>query len=258
MPAFLKPIKPAVDLAVTLLLWFYYIFGWLAAFPPFYLYAYFFSRNREEAFQVLNCLFHRGFFLLLRLVTPGLRWRVSPEVSAIRGAVIVCNHLSYLDPILFVSLFARQKTIVKSDFFNYPVFGWILKTSGYLPSTASGDFTPIMIERVERMMDYLASGGNLFVFPEAHRSRDGRIGPFSKGVFTIAKRCRAPIRVLGIQNTDRLFPPDRFLFNTCVPNAVEVAMIGSIEPDYGNDRFSIPALMDDVRTMMERWREEHA
>ena len=39
----------ALYLAVTLLLWAYYIFGWLAAFPPFYLYAYLFSRNREEA-----------------------------------------------------------------------------------------------------------------------------------------------------------------------------------------------------------------
>ena len=138
MPALLKTIKPVIDVTVTLLLWIYYIPGWLVTYPPFYLYAFLFPRNREEAFQRLNYLFHKSFFFFLRLITPGLKWRISREVSSIRASIIVCNHLSYLDPILFVSLFAKQKTIVKSDFFNYPVFGWILKISGYLPSTASG------------------------------------------------------------------------------------------------------------------------
>ena len=252
MPALPKTIKPVVDLTVTLLLWIYYIPGWLVTYPPFYLYAFLFPRNREEAFQRLNYLFHKSFFFFLRLITPGLKWRISREVSSIRASIIVCNHLSYLDPILFVSLFAKQKTIVKSDFFNYPVFGWILKISGYLPSTASGEFTEMMIEGVENMTDYLVSGGNLFVFPEAHRSRDGRIGPFSKGVFTLARRCRAPIKVLAIRNTDRLFPPDSFLFNTCIDNTIGVELIGSLEPDYQSNAFSVSDLMAEVRFLMER------
>jgi 1-acyl-sn-glycerol-3-phosphate acyltransferase len=256
MPALLKCIKWVVDLAVTLLLWIYYIFGWLVTFLPFYFYAFLFSRNREEAFQRLNNVFHRSFFFFLRLITPGLKWRISRAISSIRGSVIVCNHLSYLDPILFVSLFARQKTIVKSDFFSYPVFGWVLKTSGFLPSMTGDEFTPILIEQVERMKNYLSSGGNLFVFPEAHRSRDGRIGPFNKGVFTIARRCQAPIRVLAIRNTDRLFPPDRFLFNTCIPNTVEVEWIGSLEPDGQRDASSLADVMAEVRFLMEKWRHE--
>ncbi len=52
--------------------------------------------------------------------------------------MIVANHLSFLDPILFVSLFEKQKTIVKSDYFRLPVFGWILRTSGYIPSLGGG------------------------------------------------------------------------------------------------------------------------
>ena len=63
---------------------------------------------------------------------------------------------------------------------------------------------------------------------------------------------------MGIRNTDRLFPPDRFLFSTCVPNTVEVALIGSVEPDYENGRFSVAGLMDEVRATMEGWRSEHA
>ena len=255
MAALLRYTKPFWDGGVTLLLWLYYVPGWLALCPPFYLLAYFFSTNREPAFQRLNHLFHRGFFLLLRLITPGLTMRIQTEIRNLRGCVIMANHLSYLDPILMVSLFPKQKTVVKSDFFHYPVFGWLLKTSGYLPSTANGDFSDLMIGRVEAMPDYLAAGGNLFVFPEAHRSRDGRIGPFSKGVFTIARRCRAPIVVLSIGNTDRLFPPDRYLFNTCLPNTVDVSIVARLAPDYDSDAFSISGLMTQVRTLMEKARE---
>lgn len=251
MMILLRYVKPFWDVFETVLLWIYYVLGWLLLFAPFYVLANFFSLNREFAFQRLNHLFYRSFFLLLDLVTPGLAWRVQKGIREIRSSVIVSNHLSYLDPILLVSLFARQKTVVRCDFFSYPVFGWLLRTSGYLPSTADGEFSPLMIERVEAMADYLAAGGNFFVFPEAHRSRDNRIGPFSRGVFTIARRCRAPIVVLSIRNTDRLFPPDRFLFNTCVPNTVDVSIIARLRPDYDADDFSLSGLMGQVRALME-------
>jgi len=243
---------------VTFLLWAYYIPGCLLLCFPFYLTAYFFSPDREFAFQRINHLFHRSFFLLLRIVTPGLTWQVQKEIREIRSCVIVSNHLSFLDPILLVSLLVGQKTIVRSDFFSYPVFGWLLKTSGYLPSSANGEFSPLMIERVEAMADYLAAGGNLFVFPEAHRSRDGRIGPFSKGVFTIARRCRAPIVVLSISNTERLFPPDRFLLSTCIPNTVNVSILAKLTPDYEDDAFSLSGLMTEVRALMENHPERRS
>jgi 1-acyl-sn-glycerol-3-phosphate acyltransferase len=257
MTILLRYVKPGWDVIVTALLWLYYVPGWVVLCPLFYLFAYVFAANRELAFQRLNHLFHRSFFLLLRLITPGLTCRIQEEIHSIRASVIVSNHLSYLDPILLVSLFPRQKTVVKSDFFSYPVFGWLLKTSGYLPSTAGGGFSPMMIERVEAMADYLATGGNLFVFPEAHRSRDGRIGPFNKGVFTIARRCKAPITVLLIRNTDRLFPPDRLLFNTCIPNTIDVSIIARLTPDYESEDFSLSDLMSEVRALMENCKEQH-
>ncbi len=256
MTALLRYVKPGWDVFVTTLLWFYYILGWLMLCSFLYLLAYLFAASRESAFQRLNHLFHRGFFLLLRLVTPRLKWRIQKEIRDIRSSVIVSNHLSYLDPLLMVSLFARQKTIVKSDFFHYPVFGWLLKTSGYLPSTANGEFSPMLIERVTAMADYLGTGGNLFVFPEAHRSRDGRIGPFSKGVFTIAKRCKAPITLILISNTDRLFPPDRLLFNTCIPNTIEVSVVARLTPDYEREDFSLSDLMAEVRALMENRQQQ--
>ena len=110
-----------------------------------------------------------------------------------------------------------------------------------------------MVDQIKRMREYLAAGGNLFIFPEGHRSRDGRIGPFDQGAFKIARLCRAAsIKVVLIRNTDRLFPPGRFLFNTRDENVIEVELAGSLEPDYESEAFSLSGLMAEARSLLER------
>jgi 1-acyl-sn-glycerol-3-phosphate acyltransferase len=247
------------DFAVTVILWIYYIMGFIVFFSPFYLSAFFFSARREEAFQRLNRRLHRSFFALLRTLAPRVKWRISDGVKEIRSSVIIANHLSFLDPILFVSLFEKQKTIVKSDYFNLPVFGWILRTSGYIPSLAEGLFAADMIDQIKTMQEYLKAGGNLFIFPEGHRSRDDRIGPFDQGAFKIARLCRAAsLKVVLIRNTDRLFPPDRLLFNTGEEIVVEVKLAGSLDLNYEGEAFSLPALMAEARSLMARRKESRA
>lgn len=240
-------IKPVADLLVTAIAWIYYIGGYLVFFWIFHMWAYFFSANRESGFQKVNHVIHKSFFSLLRRITPGLQIHIADDVKAIRSAVIVCNHLSFLDPILLVSVYEKQKTIVKSTFFNLPIFGWLLKHSGYLPSETSGDFFELMLDRIAGMPGFLSAGGNLFIFPEGTRSRDGNIGVFNKGAFSIARKCRAPIAVLRIRNTGILFPPDKILFNTCADTAISVELVAMLKPAYDDDNFSLSELTEHVR-----------
>jgi len=244
-----KYIKPVMDPLLTALAWIYYIIGYLAFFWPFHLWAYFFSTNRERGFQKVNRRIYQSFFFVLRAITPGLKLHVPDDVSAIRSSVIVCNHLSFLDPILLASLYDQQKTIVKSSFFKLPVFGWLLRHSGYLPSESGGNFLNLILARIADMPDYLAGGGNLFVFPEGTRSRSGNIGTFNKGAFSIARKCRAPIAVLRIRNTGTLFPPDKILFNTCIDNTISIELITLIKPAYDDDDFSLARLMERVHAL---------
>jgi hypothetical protein len=58
-------------------------------------------------FQKLNHYFYRGFFLLLGLLMPGLTIRIDPALRRLRGAVVVSNHHSYLDPLMFQSIFCK-------------------------------------------------------------------------------------------------------------------------------------------------------
>jgi 1-acyl-sn-glycerol-3-phosphate acyltransferase len=109
-----------------------------------------------------------------------------------------------------------------------------------------------MIRNIENIGEYLASGGNVFIFPEGTRSRSGRLGPFNKGAFSIARYCRAPIQCLLIRNTNRLFVPGRFRFNTCVPVTIDVERIGAFEPDYGDPAFRLSALVDEIRGLYRK------
>lgn len=243
-----KGFKPVIDVMVTLVAWTYYTVGYVLFFAPFYLAAALFSKNPETAFQVLNHRFYKVFFRIIRVITPGLRFEVSNEVRAIRGSVIVSNHVSYLDPILLISLYPRQKTIVKPAFFKVPIFGRVLRQSGYISPLTEDTFDPSMIRQIEQLGSYLAQGGNLFVFPEGTRGREGRISPLSKGAFKIARRCKAPVQLVFIRNTDRLFRPGRFRFISCVPNTISLSLIGTIDP---RQALSVTALMDQTRTLME-------
>jgi 1-acyl-sn-glycerol-3-phosphate acyltransferase len=219
-----------VDVVVTLLCWLYFTLGFLLFFAPLYLAVALFSSRTEYLFQRLNRTFYRGFFALLQRLAPRQQWQIDERIGAIRSSVVVCNHLSYLDPILLIALLNRAKTIVKPVFFKIPIFGWVLRNAGYFPASASGPFARLMLDQMETMAEYLGTGGNLFIFPEGTRNRGGAIGELNQGAFKIARYCQAPVYVLCLRNTERLFTPGRFFFFTRRPNRITVTIVDRIDP----------------------------
>lgn len=227
-----KIIKFPIDFILTCIYWFYFIFGYLLFYLPVLFLIKPFMRDKEALFQNVNQIFYRGFFFLIKSFTPGLTIKIDKEVSGIRSAVVISNHRSYLDPIMLISIFPRQKTIVKGVFFRFPILRWVMKSSGYIPFVMNGEFKYMMIEGMQGMSAFLEKGGVLFIFPEGKRSRDGGLGKFQKGAFSIAGKCNVPVELVYINNTNRLFVPGKFFFNTCVKNSITVEKLGTIIPDH--------------------------
>jgi len=242
------------DLGVTLTCWLYFTLGFLVLFSPLYLAAALFFSRKEAAFQRYNRAFYRGFFLLLRTIAPRQRWEIDERIAALRSSVIVCNHRSYLDPLLLIAQLERATTIVKSVFFTLPIFGWVIRTAGYLPATATGRFAGLMLARMEAMPAYFASGGTLFVFPEGTRSRDGRVGALNQGALKIARQCSVPVHILCLENTERLFTPGVFLFAASRPNVIRLRLIETIPVQ--DLQPSLADLGNRVRQAMERGQAE--
>ena len=245
-------LKTIFNLLVTCLMWIYFTAGFVLFFSWFYAGAYFFSKDRESAFQRLNHYFFQGFFVLLRGLTPGVKWNIQHNIREIRSSVVVCNHLSYLDPLLMIVLFPQHKSVVKSTFFKVPLFGWLMKQSGFIPAAEQGSLLSLMMERIEALNDFMAAGGNLFIFPEGTRSRDGSVGRLNKGAFKIAGHCQAPIQVLRVSGTGQLFTPGQSLFNASDSTTITVEKIGSVAANEGNGRAFISETMARVRELMEQ------
>lgn len=239
------------DFFITLILWCYFLFGYLFILFFLYIPVHVFAKNRATALQNLNHIHLKVFFALTQWLIPRTKFNISENIREIQSSVIVCNHLSYLDPILLVSLFRRQRTIVKHTFFKVPVFGWFLKNYGYISSGSDAMMGSSLITNLEEIKAHLAAGGVLFVFPEGTRSRSGKLAPFNKGVFTIARYCNAPLKLIFIKGTNKLFQPGRFLFNTHDDNEIQLELIGSLEPDYKSNNFSISAFADEARRIFE-------
>lgn len=247
-----NPVNGLLNVLVTLICWGYFIFAFLFFFSFFYLASYLFAADREKSFQYLNFRFFKGFLWLLRTLGPRHSWNIDPQIAGLRGSIIVCNHLSYLDPLLFLSLLPQNKTIVKTKFFRAPVFGWLVDISGYLPSTTEGIYAGKMIQQVEKMSLFFKSGGNLFVFPEGTRNPDARVEALHKGVFKIARMAKCPIHVLGLSGTDTLFTPGKFFFNTRLKNSIYLKIIETIQPDMQQGKMTVSILEEKVRRAFQK------
>lgn len=250
--AILRFIKRSVDFCLTLLLWAYFTFGYLFILLLFFVPSSIHLKNSAAVFQKMNHIHLKCFFAWLRFLAPRTTFKIDQAVSGLRSSIIVCNHISYLDPILLVSLFPRQTTIVKNTFFSVPIFGWFLKKAGYVPSSPSEMHGPAMINHLEGIRRHLASGGNLFVFPEGTRSRGGKLLPFNKGVFSIARYCNTGLQLVLIRGTDKLFRPGAFSFRMRKTNTIELELIASLAPDDQSGNFSIGAVAHQARLVFER------
>ena len=241
----------SLGLLASVTMWLYFTIGFVLLFGPCYLWAELFSSDRATRFRQLNCRFYRSFFGLVRLLMPHWRWRIDPRVRALRGSLIVCNHVSHLDPILLISLFGKHTTIAKGSLFAIPGLGWVLRSSGYVPTGVRGELAGLMVERMEALPAEVAAGTNLFVFPEGTRSRDGTIGAFHNSVFKIAQRMGRPIQVLAVQGSEGLLPPGRFAFNAMAAGTVVVDWVGEVAPPSERGKDGIAAMMTATRGLLE-------
>lgn len=216
----------ARDALVTVALWGYFIGAFVVGFWTLFVVAGLLRGQRGLAWALASYL--RWFFAVIRLLVPRSRFSFPPDdlLGQCRGAVVVCNHLSFLDPLLLVAHVPDAVTIVRPDFFRVPVFGWLLRGAGFLGPDL---FTEgqAWVARIER---HLRRGGNLIIFPEGTRSRDGALGPFKKGAFYLAKLLAAPILVLRVLGTERMFPPGQWRFSTMPGQCVQVRALAHLAP----------------------------
>lgn len=101
------------------------------------------------------------------------------------GVVYICNHQSFVDPILMCFALRRPMNFMGRDsLFKIPLLGKMISTVNCFPvkrNTAD-------IGALKEAMRRLKSGGQLVIFAEGTRTSDGRIGKFLPGMAILAQR----------------------------------------------------------------------
>lgn len=144
------------------------------------------SPKRIEPFSRLYCR--------TQVALTGSKWRavVHPDVDPDRPYMFCQNHTNNLDHVtLYCATPHFKQGLELESHFKIPVYGWFMKQRGTIPVRpgSMGQTRAIM----DRMRAEVAKGHSILTFPEAHRTMTGRVGPFRKGVFHIARDLGIPI-----------------------------------------------------------------
>ena len=113
------------------------------------------------------------------------------HIPAGRACIFMANHISNLDPpALLANLPGRTSVFVKRSLMKIPVLGYAFRLSSFIPVDRDGQVESAQ-SAVADARRVLASGLHIMTFVEGTRSRDGRLLPFKKGPFYLAKESGA-------------------------------------------------------------------
>lgn len=114
------------------------------------------------------------------------------------GFMLVSNHISWIDPPWIEFVLDRPvRYMAKRELFEIFVLGWLLRAVGVFPiARASPDRRALTTA-----LELLALGQIVGVFPEGHRSDDGRLIRAHPGVVFLARRSGALVVPVGISGS---------------------------------------------------------
>jgi 1-acyl-sn-glycerol-3-phosphate acyltransferase len=151
-------------------------------------------------------ILYKFFRALCRIVTTTmfeLKAYGVEHVPATGGALMISNHESYLDPALIGVQVRRNMTFMaKSELFDVPVFGWVIRRLGAYPVRQGKGDKGAIDETIRKLQE----GHLLNIFPEGARTPDGQLGPIQKGVALVVKRAKVPIVPVVIAGSFEAWP----------------------------------------------------
>ncbi len=135
-------------------------------------------------------------FLVWILVS--ILYRVRPsglENIPVKGpAVLVCNHVSFVDALLVGGSIRRPiRFVMYYKIFQIPLLRFIFKTAKAIPIASAKENVDLLKNAFEQIDDELAAGHVVCIFPEGGITRDGEIQRFRSGIERIIERRPVPV-----------------------------------------------------------------
>ncbi|MBA5761798.1 MFS transporter [Vibrio sp. 404] len=114
------------------------------------------------------------------------------------GALIVCNHVSYMDALLLSGAYPRLiRFVMQEEYANLPPIRRFLKRAGVIPISSTNRGS---IRRAFNQVEQDLNDGHIVcIFPEGHLTSSGEIEEFMRGMDIILRRSPVPVIPMALK-----------------------------------------------------------
>jgi 1-acyl-sn-glycerol-3-phosphate acyltransferase len=141
-------------------------------------------------------------FLAWMLIHTGYRVRTvdADRIPEEGAAVLVCNHVSYVDALVIGAASPRPiRFVMDHRIFNTPFLGWIFRAAKAIPIAPAKE-DPFLMERAFiDIAQALHQGELVCIFPEGKLTHTGEINAFRNGISTIVERSKVPVIPMALR-----------------------------------------------------------
>ena len=139
---------------------------------------------------------------------------------------------------------------LKSSLMKIPILGYAFKLAHFIPVDRTGDVAEAQLAVAEAQR-VLASGLHITTFVEGMRSPDGRMLPFKKGPFYLAKDSGALCVPISIYGSEKILPVDS---KRIYPGTAHIVFHPPIDPaDYATRDELSDAVRAAIASGLPEW-----
>ncbi|GAA5445636.1 lysophospholipid transporter LplT [Microbulbifer sp. NBRC 101763] len=122
------------------------------------------------------------------------------QIPANGPALIVCNHVSYVDALLLAGAVRRPiRFIMYKPIYQIPVLHFIFRTGRAIPICSKAKDPEGYEKAFQEIEQGLKNGDLLCIFPEGQLTKDGEIQPFKAGIEKILARTPVPVIPMALR-----------------------------------------------------------
>ncbi len=151
------------------------------------------------------------FTLVPEFLMRFIAWLLIHTIHRVRGidtdripaedaAVLVCNHVSYVDAIVIMAASPRPiRFVMDHRIFRIPVLSWVFKTAKAIPIAPAKEDPQLMEKAYADIAQALHEGELVCIFPEGKLTATGDMNEFKGGIKKIIERSPVPVIPMALR-----------------------------------------------------------
>jgi 1-acyl-sn-glycerol-3-phosphate acyltransferase len=129
-----------------------------------------------------------------------VRQRGLEQVPEDGPAVLVCNHVSFVDALVIAAACRRPiRFVMDHAIFRIPVLNFVFRTGRAIPIAPRKENAALMEAAFDEVERALLAGDLVCIFPEGQITRTGELNPFRPGIERVIQRSPVPVVPMALR-----------------------------------------------------------